>query len=216
MTKFHIFFDIDGVLLETPSPEKITWDNESKNLGIDLNLIMQEFFAHHFKNVLLGKTSLFTTLDNVIKAHSYDINIKKIINSWFKKELIIDHKVFYYLKLLLKHPQVTLYVASNQSMERADFLLHRLKLTSIFTKMFFSSEIGMLKVTPKFFKKVQKSINVKKDSLLILFDDDINNINSAKKAGWDAYLYENVSLFLENTLIKKLLNELMESNYERI
>ena len=82
--------------------------------------------------------------------------------------------------------------------------------------MFFSAEIGLLKSTPKFFKIVKRLINVEKNSLLILFDDDINNINSAKKAGWNGYLYENLSLFLNNILIRKLLKELIEGNYGRI
>ena len=216
MNKFHLFFDIDGVLLKNRTPEEMSWSKESQILGIDLNFIMQEFFRNHFHKVLIGKASLVSTLDNLIKPYAYNMDVEKITTIWFEKELDVNNKLFYYLNLLLKHPQVTLYVASNQSRERAKFLLDKLKLSNIFTIMFFSAEIGLLKSTPKFFKIVKRLINVEKNSLLILFDDDINNINSAKKAGWNGYLYENLSLFLNNILIRKLLKELIEGNYGRI
>ena|GEM_PF-1318604 len=190
-SKIHIFFDIDGVLIPqsgyNPTKERI-WDNDLFNeTGIDPNVLTKDFFIPYFKDILLGKIDLTATLTAVLLQNGYNIEADKVIKIWFNKESQFDQNLLEIISNLKNRKEIELYIASNQSKERHQFLWNEKGLNNYFSGYYISSDLGKFKNNKSFFEKINVAI---KSGKKILIDDSMANIKSCQEAGWEGIHYQ--------------------------
>lgn len=79
------------------------------------------------------------------------------------------------------------YLGTNQDLYRAN---HIVSLVSEFFKGIFTSyQIGHLKPKVEFYRHIELKLNLRPDQLLLV-DDTEENVESAKKCGWNGYFYQ--------------------------
>lgn len=81
-----------------------------------------------------------------------------------------------------------LYVASNASASLLTELLHQDGFDGIFTRVFVSSEMGVIKPQPEFYAKLLSSVDVPAGEILFVDDRD-PNVDAAIAAGMQGYHY---------------------------
>ncbi|MFC1659277.1 HAD family hydrolase [Pseudomonadota bacterium] len=210
MTK--IFFDVDGVLIHGfhVKPElRRLW---SENLSRDLGILQEDFEKHvvcssNWTDVVEGRKSLENLLEEVLPYLNFKGSVQDIINYWVSNDSKIDKKLMELLYAIKqKNEKIEFYIATNQEHNRADYLWNNLRFKDIFEDIFYSAKMGMVKSNPEFFYSVNKQLGLKDENNILFFDDSIKNVESAKLANWNAFEYETIKDFVENPLIKELLN----------
>lgn len=207
----HIFFDVDGVLIDgfhTKVERRNRWDRTLKeDTGIDPE-IFQEIFSSWFLEVLQGRLGFEEELDRWLQNHKYNIIAKDIIDYWHKKDSNINTDLYSMVKILSSKSETNLYVATNQTHERASYLWNELGFKNHFQDIYYSARLKCLKSNPDYFKKIEEELGLKPHHQEVLyFDDDPVNIDVAKKRGWEAVLFDTVDDVKSHPYITRILNQ---------
>ncbi len=139
------------------------------------------------KNFFLGKTSENEFIDSFIYKMKLEIDkekLKKIIRG----AISISPKVIELAKSLREN--YTLALASDNAMEWGEYLIKRYRLKDIFSYFFWSYEMGLRKISPYFFKRMMKELDIL-PSNSIFIDDKERNIRIATSMGINAVLFDN-------------------------
>ena len=112
-------------------------------------------------------------------------SVDEFLQQWFVLESNIDQRLINTIKDLKKN-NYNCYLASDQEKYRAKYLYTNLGLNKYFIGAFFSCDLGCRKINPEFFKIIIKRLNIGTDKIYY-WDDDINNIQVAKKMGINGY-----------------------------
>jgi putative hydrolase of the HAD superfamily len=83
----------------------------------------------------------------------------------------------------------SLYIATNQDHMRAQWLWLTLGFSELFEDIFYSARLGRLKPTPAYFDAVASRIGKQAEPPLF-FDDREEVVAGARRAGWEAVLYD--------------------------
>jgi HAD superfamily hydrolase (TIGR01509 family) len=151
----------------------------------------KEFFKEVYPDIRLGKKSLKKEVSKFLSKWSWDKSVDELLEYWFSYENKLDNNV---LKLLqeLRKKGVKTYLASDHSKYRANDLWENVGLKRHFDGHFFSCHLGFTKEQPKFYKKVLKKLKLRPNELRF-FDDEKENVDTAKNVGIDARFYKSVS-----------------------
>ena len=215
---YILFMDVDGVLIKSPYRNPACgrpWDAEIKrDLGIEPTLLSEHFFKKRFGPVLEGKQDLRDALQESFPDIGFDGDPDDIIRYWFDSDAYIDKKLMQYLQTI-KRAGVSIYLATNQESMRAKYLWETLEFRKTFEGIFYSAEIGCTKKNPRFFQYVNKKLEtVMRDKQAIFFDDQPKYVMSARKEGWNAFLYETIADFLVNPSIDNTLSRKSAKNLD--
>lgn len=206
----HIFFDVDGVLVEGyhHNPARRRWWHESiqADLGIDPALLQEKFFAVHFADVVTGRRSLADALEACRHDLGYEGDVHDIIAYWLEKDSKLNEDVMENVRALAALPHTRLYIATNQEENRADHLFRKLGLDAHFRDIFYSGKIGVTKRSPAFFHAVNTALGLDpaRDAILF-FDDTPECIESAAQAGWKGTVFDTVVDLEGHPEIQRLL-----------
>jgi putative hydrolase of the HAD superfamily len=191
----NIFFDVDGVLIDGfhAKPERSNrWDKTLKeDLGLDPETFSSFFIHGPFVKVLKGQASLEEELDHWLLQNDCDLKAWQVMDYWHQKDSNINPDIWAVVKTLAANPDHNLYVATNQSHDRAGYLWHDLNFKAYFKDMFHSARIGHLKHEEGYFEMVEGMLGI--DPVFdppLYFDDDSRNIDLAKARGWNAILVD--------------------------
>ena len=165
-----VIFDWGGVLAPADTP--IAAQKLSEKYGLDVNNL-KEKIAKYEKECSNSKdySSFLKKMYDEFKVSQEDL-IQALVDIPVSKGLITARKLKGKAKLC---------ILSNQMQFKSDFIRKNNDL-SFFDHIFFSSEIGIQKPSPKAFKLVLEEINeVAQDCLFI--DDKEENIRTAQDLG---------------------------------
>ena len=195
-----LIFDADGVLINGDIFSK----RFSKEYNIDISKI-NPFFDGPFKDCLIGKADLKEAIIPYLEEWGWKDGVDNFLEYWFSTEHSIDHELIDYIQEYRKNG-IKCVMATNQEKYRAEYLFNKIGFVNSFDKMYVSAHLGHKKTNKEFFEKLVNDLDgIKKDEILF-WDDDIENINTAKEFGINAELYTTFEDFkqkIKNYIITK-------------
>jgi putative hydrolase of the HAD superfamily len=178
-----LIFDADGVLINGDIFSK----RFSKEYNIDLSRI-NPFFDGPFKECLVGKADLKEVIAPYLEEWGWKDGVDSFLEYWFSSEHSIDQELIDYIQVHRENG-IKCVMATNQEKYRAEYLFNKIGFINSFDKMYVSAHLGHKKTNVEFFEKlVNDLVDIKKDEVLF-WDDDIQNIETAKEFGINAELY---------------------------
>jgi len=184
-----ILFDVDGVLINGPGFHK----KLNLEFGIS-NSQMQDFFKSEFKDCLVGKSDIKEVLPSYLKLWGWPFCVNDFLNYWHKIESAVDTDLTSYIKVI-KSNGIKCYLATNQEINRANYLINELGFSKIFDKIYVSADIGYKKPSLEFFSHIINDLNGLGINEILYWDDSNENIEAALKLGINAELYTNFAEF---------------------
>ncbi|MEA2953665.1 MAG: putative hydrolase of the superfamily [Alphaproteobacteria bacterium] len=214
-----IFFDVDGVVIDGwhAKPERRKrWDTTiEQDLGIDLEAFQQKFFASpagKFPSVMhgciAGEYDLKEALTALLPTVGYDGSVDVFVRYWCEKDSNVNRGVLEAVKHLAEHPHVELYLLTGQEHYRAAYLWKELKFREYFNDILYSAKLGHLKNTREFFDHVNSTLGITALERPLFFDDQEEVVCLARKAGWDACIFNTVEDVRTHPRLRSLLDDL--------
>ena len=173
-----IIFDFFGVICSEIAPP---WFRE--HFDVKEAEFLKEKYVRPVDKGTTTVDELFDTLSEVVDEEPGDIK-----RDWLSSVRINDDLVSLITAIKGKF---RIALGSNAS---ADFLYKILRendLEKLFDKIIISSEIGVAKPDPLFFKKMSEILEEDFENLLY-FDDNLENIEAAQKLGIESHLFRTV------------------------
>ncbi|MCB9965340.1 MAG: HAD-IA family hydrolase [Rhodospirillales bacterium] len=191
-----IFFDLDGVLIDgfhSDPARRVRWDTTLKeDLGIDPDDLVSVFFQGSFLDVIVGKRDCLESLNEILPDISDgSVSAETLLEYWLRKDSKINTNVFDIIKKLSDHPEVSLYIATNQEHYRARYLWEDLEFRNYFKDIYYSARLGCLKSNPAYFQAINQELGLTGQKVLF-FDDTRRNIEVAETEGWDGVVFQDV------------------------
>lgn len=186
-----VVFDCDGVVLKKPA-QKYS-DKLIMEHGANRELV-EEFFRVVFAGKCqLGLADLKFELNQAIPNWGVSLTVDEILSEWFESDSNIDVEVANVIKLL-RGAGIKCYLATNQEMFRAKYLMENTELKNLMDGFFFSYMYGVSKPSEAFYDRVFEKICSEIGCSIgeIAFTDDTQkNVDGAQKYGIKTYFYEN-------------------------
>lgn len=177
--------DVDGVLIKGRPSDCHVWTHKLyDDLGVDPDLLAQEFFSGEWQAVVTGKRDLHPTLSHSLKRLGTNVTAQELISYWFEMDSRIIQSVLRDCRVA-RRCGYQIYLATNQEHLRAQYLMETLGLTAEMDGIIYSAEAGFQKPHPAFFSHAAEMTRHAPSELLLIDDTQIN-IDGAKRAGWRA------------------------------
>jgi putative hydrolase of the HAD superfamily len=190
-----VIFDVDGVLVHGfhARPDlRETFDDRLRGLGINADRFQREFIHDIFmKRVLVGEVPMVEALDRRLKAFGYKGSTMTVLDLWMGHDCFPNTALLDAIRTLKTHPEIRLYLATNQDHSRAQFLWQSLGLKDIFEDMFYSARFGRTKAHKKFYEMAEERMPSFEQPPLF-FDDTPKVIDAARAHGWEAVLFDKI------------------------
>lgn len=156
--------------------------------------ILSRFFDTVFSGCLIGEKDLLQELEQVLHDWKWSGTARELLDYWFAHDLVFDHHLLQTLSNI-RSIGIKVYCASNQERYRAHYLVHRTPLCSYIDGYFFSSHIGVAKPHADFYTHILSELQIPDPSQILYWDDDMENIVTARSLGMRSHFYEGVSHF---------------------
>ena len=189
----NIIFDLGGVLLNIDYQKtKISFEE----LGFNhFDQMYSQYSADMlFSDLETGKVTNDHFLAYLVKAADGKINGEQIAAAW--NAMLLDFRIpsLHFLEELAK--KYKLYLLSNTNAIHLAAFNETFKretgkpsLDAYFTKAYYSNNVGLRKPNEDIFEFVLKDEGIKADETLFI-DDSYNNIETAKKMGFQTHLLQ--------------------------
>jgi len=174
-----IVLDLDGVVFET----SIFANRLSEKHGISREQTAQ-FFRESFVKCQLGQADLAEELPRYLPEWGWTSTTDAFLEFWFAcdyspRQLLLDEIA------ALRRTGTVCCLATNQERHRCNFLCSRMGLEQHFDKVFWSHQLGYRKPSAAFFHAIEQQFGLASANFSI-WDDSVENVDSARAQGWDA------------------------------
>jgi putative hydrolase of the HAD superfamily len=177
-----LVLDADGVLINARR-FSLTFQED---YGVSTKRTLP-FFMGKFQECLVGKADLKEELKNHLKSWGWEKSADEFLKYWFSSEHKIDEELINYVKNL-KKKGTKCYVATNNEKYRTEYIIKEMGFGTIFDEVIGSGQVGHLKPTAEFYKIVVTKAKVSAEEI-VFWDDDIENVEGARRAGLHAQFY---------------------------
>lgn len=202
-----ILFDCDGLIIRH---EKYFTIRLAEKNGIKLDdekPEVKKFFSGVFLECEVGKADLKQELKNNFEIWDWQGTVESLMEYWFSGEAHIEVDLKEYI-LSLRGKGIKCFLSTNNEKYRSDYLWNVAGLKNIFDGWFPSSNVGHFKDETIFWEKVYGNFLSLEKKEILVWDDDLSNIESATKFGFNSEHYENFEGFKKIMEEKyKILNE---------
>jgi putative hydrolase of the HAD superfamily len=180
-----LLVDVDGVLVTGRPDDGRVWHAEMANdLGFSYDLLHEHFFKPYWDEIVTGRQDLKPNLHKTLVTIAPDLEVDAVIDYWFRHDARLNHVLLNDLSLA-RSRGIKVQLATNQEHLRADYLMNALGLTQYVDACHYSADIGFRKPHQAFFAEVALRVAAAPEHLMLI-DDSIENVNSARSAGWQA------------------------------
>ncbi len=184
-----IFFDADGVTVV--ARKKLFSQRLHEDYGVPTELVMP-LFKNEFYKCVLGEMDLKKVLEErYLPSWGWEGTTDELLKYWWSAEEQLNTQVIDVIDKLRKQG-ARCYLATDQERYRAEYIMKGMGLGDHIDKAFFSSDLGLSKATPEYWYKVMSALAVEDFSQVEYWDDEIENVEAAKKVGLDARLYRSI------------------------
>lgn len=184
-----VLIDIDGVINHATRFS----ERYSAKYGVPIEKMLP-FFKGQFQDCLVGERDLKEILPNYFEDWSWKGTVDELLDYWFAGEINPDKDVMQLIKDLHAKGVKTV-GASNQERYRMNYLREALHLDDYMETSYSSAEVGSLKPEPEFYQYILNELAVKPEEV-VYWDDDINNVASARDLGIKSYRFTNKQDFM--------------------
>ena len=159
----------------------------SQEFGVPMEMVLP-FFKNEFKLCLVGKADLKQELGKYLDGWNWKKSVDDLLLFWFEHESNLDKEMLGNITDL-RNNGIRCYLDTNNEKYRVRYLLDNLGLKNFFDGVFSSAEIGFLKPQPEFWSAIHERIGKPDKSEVLVWDDDKENVESAKNFGFNSELY---------------------------
>lgn len=177
-----VLFDADGVVI---FPWRFARYLEQE-FGITREMT-REFFRGAFEECLTGRADLWDVLPPFLEQWGWQGSLADFTRTWFEEENAVDTRLVSVIRRLRASGYICC-LASSQERRRSEYMTTKMGFAEIFDRLFFSHALGVAKPDPAFFRLVMEGLNLNGEQLLF-WDDDAQNVDAARRCGWNAELY---------------------------
>lgn len=188
----EILLDADGVVIRPR--HKYFSEKFSEDYGVPMDDILP-FFKGEYKKASVGEVDIREVLPPYLEKWGWKGTVDEFLQYWYEGERDVDERVLEAVRGL-RDSGARVYLASDNEVGRARYLMEEVGLQKDFDGGFFSSGLGVTKSSPHFFEKVAESLQVE-PSQIDYWDDDPKNVVVAKGVGVNAHTYESFEEFEE-------------------
>jgi putative hydrolase of the HAD superfamily len=183
MTVKTIMVDVDGVLLV--HPDAAGWSGHlERDLGVSAAELHRHFFDVHWGDIICGRAKLRERLAPVLMNLAPSITCDQLIEYWFSHDAHLNGDLLGELDVL-RSRGFKIHLATVQEHERARFLWERLGMQNHFDGLHYAADLGCAKPELAFFQLIERRTGLLPNEIFF-FDDRIENVEGARKAGWRA------------------------------
>lgn len=185
-----LIFDLDGVVFERSCFASRLWEEFKIS-----KQMTAPFFQEPFKQCQLGRGNLKAEAAKFLQQWSWHDPVDAFLEFWFQCDSVPKLEVVGAVARL-RSKGFKCCLASNQERYRAEFLSSHPAISGRFDAVFYSYEIGLRKPSMEFFQEIEIRLGVD-PARLLYWDDDPENVSSARGRGWSAELFSDAPHFLE-------------------
>ncbi|TBD87783.1 HAD family hydrolase [Rhizobium ruizarguesonis] len=180
-----LMVDVDGVLIHgRPADGLPLFTYLERDLGLRVDLLQQEFFQTHWRDIIIGREALEPRLADVLAKIAPHLSAETLIDYWFENDSRLDRNLLEELAAL-RQSGITLLLATNQEHRRARYLMEQIGLNAHFDDIIYSAALGHSKPSPDFFRMATERAGVLPREIAFI-DDMAENIEAARQFGWNA------------------------------
>ncbi|MEI1250361.1 HAD family hydrolase [Rhizobium aouanii] len=180
-----LMVDVDGVLIHgRPTDGLPHFTHLERDLGLRVDLLQQEFFQTHWRDIIIGREALEPRLAGVLAKIAPHLSAEILIDYWFENDSRLDFNLLEELAAL-RQSGITLLLATNQEHRRARYLMEQIGLKAHFDDIIYSAALGHSKPSPDFFQLATERAGVPPGEIGFI-DDMAVNIEAARQFGWNA------------------------------
>jgi putative hydrolase of the HAD superfamily len=182
-----ILFDADGVMQRTDDG----WHDTLVGLLGDRSDVEGDRFVaaiqHAERPTMDGRTDIFSAMTGVLQEFSVegDVDVDDILDVWTK---IQPHPDMVAAVLELRRQGVQCCLTTNQQAHRARWMRSHLHFDRVFSRQFYSCEMGVAKPDPAYFTTIIEQLDLDPNTVLFL-DDTEANVDSARATGIHAEVF---------------------------
>jgi len=180
-----ILYDADGMVINKP---KRFSEFYSEQFNVPLEKLLP-FFQKELDQIQAGKADLKEKLQPYLADWNWHGSIDELLDYWFKVENYTDQRLVESIEML-RQKGIKCYLTTNQEKYRTHYLKNVMGMDKIFDEILSSSRLGVLKPEQEYWEKVLSEIKVNKNEVLV-WDDEQETVDSAKKLGFNAEFYIN-------------------------
>jgi putative hydrolase of the HAD superfamily len=181
-----LVLDIDGVVSVPAS----SWLQDlAADWGIAPDAMAADFFRGEFLQVIQGRLDLYVALHNYLAPMGKADRMEALVDYWFTKDSGIDREVLAMADAWRQRTGGKVFAATNQEHHRAAYLRNQLGLDRHFDEIIYSAALGVCKPERVFFTNAQARMGVTAAQAILFVDDNADNVDGARMAGWRAMLY---------------------------
>jgi putative hydrolase of the HAD superfamily len=188
-----LLLDADGVAI-VPR-EKYFSDRYSEEFGVSKDLIMP-FFKNEFNDCLIGKREVSEVFakQHMLEKWGWEGTLLELFQYWWAGENTRFEEVLSLVQELRKEG-VKCYLTTDQEKNRAEYIMGGMGLAKDLDGAFFSYLLGVRKTDPEYWKKALAELGNPDPADVEFWDDDMENVVTAKAAGINAHFFTNFEDF---------------------
>ena len=181
-----LMVDVDGVLVDGRPEDGRHWHTSvEEDLGFASATLHEQFFAPYWENIVLGRAGLMEHLTAALQKIAPHVSPAQFVSYWFERDSRLVAPLLRELSLV-RSAGIRVYLATNQEHLRAAYLMENLGLAEHVDGIFYSASLGAKKPDMEFFVKVQATVGLCGEEMLLI-DDGRQNVEAALQAGWQAF-----------------------------
>ncbi len=193
-----ILLDADGIVIQ--GRQKYFSEILSEKQGVELEVVL-DFFKKDYKKCVLGQADLKQEIVKYLDKWKWQGTADELLSFWFSKDGHPSPEILDIIEQL-RSQGFKAYIASDHSQYRAHDILQNMNMKEYFDGSFFSCNLGTTKKDPAFYIQAAQELDLDPNEIMF-WDDEMENVEAAEKAGCMAYYYEGFKNFAAN-LTKEL------------
>jgi len=179
-----ILFDVDGMVNKRA---RYFSHDYSEEFGVPYQE-MQPFFEKEFLDCEVGKADLKIELAVYLLKWKWEKPVEEFLEYWFSRESNLDSQMLDSVAKL-RSGGLKCYLQTRNEKYRTGYLWDTLGLKKHFDGIFSSADLGFMKPQIEFWAAIYKKLgDLKKDEVLV-WDDKMANVQSARDFGFQAELF---------------------------
>lgn len=189
-----ILFDCDGVIIQHAKYFSLRLADQQGRQQLEENQAQKAFFKGIFLDCETGKADLKEVLQKDLSLWNWQGSVEGLMEFWFSGEADVETSLRDAI-MELRKKGTKCHITTNNEKYRCQYLWEVAGLKNIFDTLFASSTEGCFKDEQKFWESVYKNFSGIDKSEILVFDDDKENVETAKQFGLNAEFYTNFESF---------------------
>lgn len=184
-----LLLDVDGVLVTPP-------DWYGARLRQESPAEAAEFFGGPFLAASRGEIDLKDHLAPFIASLGRTDAPEAFLAEWHESENHPNLPLWEVVRVL-RSEGWRIHLATNQERHRMRHLMEKTGLDALVDGEYASCTVGHRKPTHEYFAEVTRRLGVSPERI-VFFDDAEENVAAARRAGWEAYVYQDLDGFVKD------------------